>query len=168
MKKIGIISDTHGYWHERIAHHFSDCHEIWHAGDIGSIDVAKQLESLGKPVRAVYGNIDGQPLRTQFPLNQIFVCESVKVLITHIAKTPPQYTPRVRQLIEIEKPKLLICGHSHILKVQWVAELGLLHLNPGAAGQQGFHQVLTLITLCIDGEDMRDCRIIELGKRGSS
>ncbi len=161
MKKIGILSDTHGYWDERFALHFASCDEIWHAGDIGSLEIINKLEAL-KPVRAVLGNIDGYPVRLQCPKNLRFKIEDVDVWLTHIGGYPGRYTPEVREELFRNPPQLFVCGHSHILKVQYDHTLKLLHINPGAAGKQGFHAIRTLVRFVIDGKEMKDLEVIEL------
>ena len=138
--------------------------EIWHAGDIGSLDVTDQLEA-GSTLRAVYGNIDNAVIQQEFPLDQKFHCEAVSVWITHIGGYPDRYNRRVREEIKDSPPDLFISGHSHILKVQWDKKLNLLHMNPGACGKQGFHQVRTMLRFVIDGKDIKDLEVIELGKR---
>jgi len=165
MTRIGIISDTHGYLDERVFYHFEECHQIWHAGDIGTEEVARALEAF-KPVKAVYGNIDGHLLRQSYPENQHFLCEETPVFITHIAGTPPKYAARVLHEIQTHKPAVLVCGHSHLLKVLRLPQFGnLLHINPGAAGKSGFHKVRTLIRLSIAQQRIYDLEVIELGKR---
>ncbi len=164
MKRIGLLSDTHGYLDSSIKKHFASCDEIWHAGDIGTEEVSDKL-SAWKPYRAVYGNIDGHKLRSMHPENQIFEVEGVKVLMTHIGGYPGRYVPRVRELIETEKPKLYICGHSHILKVIFDKKYQVLHMNPGAAGVNGFHQVKTMLRFVLDSGEIKDLEVIELGKR---
>ena len=133
MLRIGLLSDTHGFINPRILDFFSNCDEIWHAGDIGNTDTADKLGAL-KPLRAVYGNIDGTQLRMSYPKNQVFFSEQVKVLMTHIGGYPGRYEKEARQLIESEKPGMFVCGHSHILKVMYDKKHELLHFNPGAAG----------------------------------
>lgn len=165
MKRIGLLSDTHGYIDPSLKKYLDSCDEIWHAGDIGTLEVTDTLASW-KPLRAVYGNIDGDKLRLSFPENQLFVLEGVKVLITHIGGYPGRYTARVKELISTQRPKLYICGHSHILKVMHDKHLHCLHMNPGAAGIHGFHQVKTLLRFTIDAGDIKDLEVIELGKRG--
>jgi putative phosphoesterase len=160
MKKIGLLSDTHGYWDEKFAHYFSVCDEIWHAGDIGSEEVLHRLEAL-KPVRAVYGNIDGYPLRTLCPPLLRFKVEAVEVLLTHIGGYPGRYEPGIRSELYAHPPKLFVCGHSHILKVIYDKHLQMLCVNPGAAGKYGFHSVRTLMRFVIDGEDIREMEVIE-------
>lgn len=164
MKRIGLLSDTHGYIDQGIKKHFANCDEIWHAGDIGNVNVSDTL-SAWKPYRAVYGNIDGGKLRLMHPEDQLFELEGVKVLMTHIGGYPGRYVPRVRELILREKPKLYICGHSHILKVMYDKKHEVLHMNPGAAGISGFHQIKTMLRFVIDNGNIRDLEVIELGKR---
>ncbi len=164
--KIGLVSDTHSHWDSRIAEHFKDCDEIWHAGDIGSLEVIGHLEAL-KPVRAVHGNIDGPEIRQQYPENQRFVCEGLYVWITHIGGYPPRYNPKVLKLLKSDTPRIFICGHSHILRVMPDKNLGnLLYLNPGAAGQEGFHQMRTLLRFEINEQKISRMEVVELGKRG--
>jgi len=165
MKRIGLLSDTHGHIPKKAYEFFADCNEIWHAGDIGNIETAKELAGI-KTLKAVYGNIDGQDIRSFYPLYQEFTCEGVKVLMIHIGGYPGRYTPEARALIDEIKPKLFITGHSHILKVINDPKKNLLHINPGAAGKYGMHQIATLIRFVIDGEDIRDLEIQELPKSG--
>lgn len=165
MKRIGLISDTHGYLDDAVFKHFESCDEIWHAGDFGTIAIAEQLAKKGQPVRGVYGNIDGYDVRSVYPEQLIFMCEEVKVLIKHIGGYPGRYEHGVRELILNEKPQLFISGHSHILKVMYDDKLHCLHMNPGAAGKQGWHKVRTLIRFMIEGKEMKNCEVIELGKR---
>jgi putative phosphoesterase len=160
MKRIGLISDTHGYLHPGIFTFFRDCDEVWHAGDIGSLETIAGLAAF-KPVRAVYGNIDGYPVRVSYPEVQSFFCEDVKVLMIHIGGYPGRYDKKVRQLIEKEKPGLFISGHSHILKVMHDDKYGLLHINPGAAGKYGLHGRITFARFIIDGNNIRDLEISE-------
>lgn len=164
MKKIGLISDTHSYLHPRLAHHFKDCDEIWHAGDIGDISVANQLEEL-KPFRAVYGNIDGTEVRARYPRNLRFELEGLKIWMTHIGGYPPGYDVRVREEIRLNPPDLFVCGHSHILKAMPDPRLKLLHLNPGAAGKVGFHKVLSVMRFDIKDGKPENLEVIELEKR---
>ncbi len=164
MTRIGLLSDTHGFLDENVAVHFKDCDEIWHGGDFGDMTLVDDLRKL-KPLRGVYGNIDGKEIRSDFPENLFFTCEKVKVFMTHIGGYPPRYNPRVKPLIAENRPQLFISGHSHILKVMYDEKMGCLHMNPGAAGKQGWHKVRTLIRFVIDGSDIKDCVVIELGKR---
>jgi hypothetical protein len=165
MKKIGLISDTHGYLDDAVLKHFKSCDEIWHAGDFGSIEIAQQLQKMQVPIRGVYGNIDGQDVRSVYPEQLVWLCEDVKVLMTHIGGYPPKYNTKVKAELLSHRPQLFISGHSHILKVMFDDKLKCLHMNPGAAGKQGWHALRTLITFSIDGRDMKDCNVIELGKR---
>lgn len=164
MKKIGIISDTHSCWDDRYASHFSSCDEIWHAGDVGDIDVIRRLEGICPVVRAVRGNIDSGPVLRRCPEIECFTVEDVKVWMTHIGGYPGRYAPGVRRMLVEERPALMVAGHSHILKVVYDRELSLLHINPGAAGYHGWQKERTLVRLAIDGADMRDLEVIELGK----
>ncbi len=165
MTKILLLSDTHSHIDESILKYARQADEIWHAGDIGSLAVTDALRKI-KPIRAVYGNIDNKDIQMEFPLDNRFKCEDVEVLMTHIGGYPPKYNGRTRPLIQENPPKLFICGHSHILKVMWDKKLGVLHMNPGACGKHGFHQVRTMLRFAIDGEDIKDLEIVELGKRG--
>lgn len=164
MRKIGIISDTHGYLDEKVFVHFADCDEIWHAGDIGTSHVVEQLEAF-KPLKAVYGNIDGTELRKSYPETAVFMCEEVKVMIHHIAGKPYTYPAAAKKLIIEHQPGILVCGHSHILRVEFDKKLQFLYLNPGAAGVHGFHKVKTLLRFKIDGQRIFDMEAIELGPR---
>ncbi len=162
MMRIGLISDTHGYLDPKVKKYFKECDEIWHLGDVGNIDVIKQLTKI-KPVRGVYGNIDGQDIRKNFPKELKFTCEEVKVWLVHIGGYPNRYAKDVRERIKFNAPNLFISGHSHILKVMFDKKLNLLHINPGAAGKSGFHKVKTLIRFTIDKKDIKDLEVIELG-----
>jgi putative phosphoesterase len=164
VKKIGLLSDTHGYLHPRVKHHFKDCDEIWHAGDIGNIALADELNDF-KPLRAVYGNIDGNDVRKVHPLHQRFTLEGVDTWITHIGGYPKHYDRRIRDEIKSNPPKLFICGHSHILKAMPDKDLHLLHLNPGAAGKVGFHKVLSLMRFVLRNGSIEQLEVIELEKR---
>ncbi len=164
MTRIGLISDTHGYLDDRVFRHFEPCDEIWHAGDFGTIAVAEALRAF-RPLRAVHGNIDGPEIRHQYPENQRFVCEEVAVFMTHIGGYPGRYAPAARAELQRQPAQLFISGHSHILKIMFDDKLKCLHMNPGAAGRQGWHKVRTLIRFVIDGKDMKQCEVIELGKK---
>jgi putative phosphoesterase len=164
MTRIVLLSDTHGHIDERILEYGRTADEIWHAGDIGSMEVADALAGL-KPFRAVYGNIDNHIIQREYPLDQRFYCEGVSVWITHIGGYPGNYSYRVKNEIRSKPPKLFICGHSHILKVMWDKKLGTLHMNPGACGRAGLHQVRTMLRFSIEGEEIRNLEVIELGKR---
>lgn len=164
MKKILLLSDTHGHMDPTILKYAAQADEVWHAGDIGSLSVIDELEAL-KQVRGVHGNIDDHVIQKEFPENNRFMCEGVDVWITHIGGYPNRYNIRVRDEIRNNPPKLFICGHSHILKVMHDKKLGLLHMNPGACGKHGFHQVRTMLRFVIDGEKISDLEVVELGKR---
>lgn len=162
--KVGLLSDTHAYWDSRYLEYFKECDEIWHAGDIGSVDLAKRLAEF-KPLRAVYGNIDGQSLRLDYPKVALFEVEGVKVLMTHIGGYPGRYNPEIRKELYEVRPQLFICGHSHILKVMFDRQLNCLCINPGAAGKSGFHLVRTLVRFAIEDGMVKDLEVIELGNR---
>ncbi len=163
MKRIGIISDTHSCWDEKYKTYFSECDEIWHAGDIGSTEVAERLAAI-KPLRAVCGNCDGGDLRFRFPETLRFKCEEADVLLTHIGGYPGNYDPRIRSKIYSMPPDLFICGHSHLLKVKYDKSLNLLHINPGAAGKMGWHPERTIVRLTIDGKSFKDLEVITIGE----
>lgn len=160
MKKIGLISDTHGKLSKRVIRFLEEVDEIWHAGDIGSEELADKLVEL-KPLRAVYGNIDGHVLRRMYPENLRFFCEEVDVLITHIGGYPGRYEPLIRKEIYANPPQLFISGHSHILKVVHDKKINTLHINPGAAGNSGFHSVCTAVRFKIDGKNISDLEVLE-------
>lgn len=164
MTRIGLISDTHNYLDDAVYKHFDQCDEIWHAGDFGTADVSDKLKAF-KPLKGVYGNIDGRDIRDEFPEKLIFTCEDVKVFMTHIGGYPEKYVPAIREELYAERPKLFICGHSHILKVIYDKKLQCLHMNPGAAGKHGWHKVRTLLRFVVDGDRMSNCEVIELGAR---
>lgn len=166
MKKILLLSDTHGHLDPKIHKYINGADEVWHAGDIGTTAVADEISKL-KTLKGVFGNIDGHELRSQFPENQIFSCEGVKVLMTHIGGYPGRYNARVKNLIHEEKPQLYVCGHSHILKVMQDRKNNLLHMNPGACGIQGFHKVRTMLRFELNQGKIENLEAIELGKRGS-
>lgn len=163
-KRVGVLSDTHGYWDERYAKYFAECDEIWHCGDIGSAELLDKLEAI-KPVRAVYGNIDGQDIRSRVPKHQRFTLEGATVWITHIGGYPGHYAKDVLPDIFSRPPKLFVSGHSHILKVMFDKTLNLLHLNPGAAGIFGFHKTRTLLRVTIDNGEFKDLEVIELDEK---
>lgn len=162
--RIGLLSDTHGHLDDRIFQYFEECDEIWHAGDIGTAEVSEKLAAY-RPFKAVYGNVDGGQLRIQFPEDLWFDCEGVSVWITHIGGYPPKYNRRTKEILKERTPDLFICGHSHILKVMHDKERGLLHINPGAAGLQGFHKIRTLVRFDINSAKISNLEVIELGKR---
>ena len=165
MKKILLLSDTHSHIDDVILKYVNQADEVGHAGDIGDLKVTDTLKKL-KPLRAVFGNIDDDKARMEFPLNNRFECEGITVLITHIGGYPGKYNQAIKAEIESNPPKLFICGHSHILKVQFDKKNNLLHMNPGAAGIHGFHQVRTMLRFEIDGDKIQKLEIIELGNRG--
>jgi putative phosphoesterase len=162
MTKIGLISDTHGFLDENVFKHFETCDEIWHAGDFGTMELVKRIKEK-KRLRGVYGNIDGQDIRVEFPEQIVFNCEDVKVMIRHIGGYPPKYNPETKKELLAHKPQLLISGHSHILKIIYDDKLNCLYMNPGAAGKQGWQKVRTIIRFAIDGNDIKNCEVIELG-----
>lgn len=164
--KIGLLSDTHSLLDPKIFTHFSGCDEVWHAGDIGDVQVADALEKF-KPFRAVYGNIDAKEIQVRYPEDLRFTCEGVDVLITHIGGAPPNYNPRAKKLFKEKTPHLFICGHSHILRIKKdPAYNNMLYLNPGACGNQGFHMMKTLVRFDISKGVISNMEVIELGKRG--
>lgn len=160
MKKIGIISDTHSLFDIHLQEFLSDVDEIWHAGDFGSPELADTI-AMYKPLVGVYGNIDGGATRLMFAESKVWMCENVKIAMTHIGGHPARYDPRAMDLIRREHPKILIAGHSHILRVQYDSKNGLLYINPGAAGINGFHKVRTAVRLIIDGSDIKDMEVGE-------
>lgn len=164
MTRIGILSDTHSCWDDRYAVHFADCDEIWHAGDVGCLDTLRRLRGIAPVVRAVRGNIDHGQLTRECPEILSFRVEDVGVWMTHIGGYPGRYAPGVRRMLIDARPQLMIAGHSHILKVMFDDELKLLHINPGAAGYHGWQRQRTLVRLTIDGADIKDLEVIELGK----
>lgn len=164
MTRIGILSDTHGFWDDRYLKHFERCDEIWHAGDIGSPEVARRLAEF-RPLHAVCGNIDGGDLRRLYPEMDRFSVEGTDVLLKHIGGYPGHYDASVRGRLFVRPPKLFVCGHSHILKVQFDKTLNLLYINPGAAGISGWHKVRTLVRFGIDGGEFKDLEVIELAER---
>ncbi|WP_250432876.1 metallophosphoesterase family protein [Hanstruepera flava] len=163
MKKILLLSDTHSYIDDAIFKHVNQADEVWHAGDIGNLKVTDSIKNL-KPLRAVYGNIDDEKARLEFPLDNRFMCEGVDVWITHIGGYPDKYNARIREKIEENPPQLFISGHSHILKVMPDKKLNLLHMNPGAVGKHGFHKVRTMLRFTIDGRKIENLEVIELKK----
>lgn len=167
MIRIGLLSDTHSFLDDKIFQHFADCDEIWHAGDFGSLELLERLQAF-KPLRGVYGNIDGPEIRAVMPLDQRYECAGVQVFMTHIGGYPGRYEPRVRKLLQADPPVngIFISGHSHILKVMPDKTLGFLHINPGACGNEGWHQVKTLVRLTLDAGKIGNLEVIEIGKRG--
>jgi len=164
MKRIGLLSDTHGCYDERFEKYFAECDEIWHAGDIGDISVTDQLKKIA-PLRAVFGNIDGHIIRREFPEHTRFACEGVDVWMTHIGGKPYVYDWKIRDKINKNPPQLFICGHSHICKVQMDKRLKTLYMNPGAAGTKGFHKVRTLLRFTLERGNIKDLEVVELGNR---
>jgi len=164
MLRIALLSDTHNYLEPGLHKYLESCDQIWHAGDIGTISICEELRKI-KPLIAVYGNIDGQDVRKEYPGEVEFMCEGVKIFMTHIGGYPGHYPSTLRKQLEEKKPGLFICGHSHILRVIYDKEHQLLHINPGAAGIHGFHQVKTLVRFSILDSEIKDLEVIELGKR---
>ena len=165
MKKILLLSDTHSYIDDQILKFVKQADEVWHAGDVGDLKVTDTIKKH-KPLRAVYGNIDDKDARIEFPLDNKFELEGVNVWITHIGGYPGKYNQRVREDLKIEKPTLFICGHSHILKVQFDKKLNILHLNPGAAGNHGFHKVRTMLRFELTNGKIENMEVVELAHRG--
>jgi putative phosphoesterase len=166
MTKILLLSDTHSYIDDAILKYVNNADEVWHAGDIGDLNVTDEIKKI-KPLRGVFGNIDNKEARLEFPLINRFFCENVPVFITHIGAYPNKYNPAVRAELILNPPKLFICGHSHILKVQYDKIFNLLHMNPGACGISGFHHVRTMIRFEIDDDKIKNLEIIELGLRAA-
>jgi putative phosphoesterase len=166
VKKILLISDTHGYLDPKLIKHIEEADEVWHGGDIGPVHLCDNIKKI-KPFKAVYGNIDGQDVRSEYPENLIFSCEELKVLMTHIGGYPGKYPARVKSLIEQHRPGLFICGHSHILKVMYDKQYNLLHINPGACGVHGFHKVKTAVRFEVNAKEIKNLAVIELGSRAS-
>lgn len=162
--RIGLLSDTHGHLDERIFEHFKECDEIWHAGDIGTLELADQLATF-KPLVAVYGNIDGHEIRRTHPQNQRFTREGMDIWMTHIGGRPGNYDRRVKQELHLNPPQVFVCGHSHILRVIYDKKMNFLYLNPGAAGKSGFHKVRTMLRFTVAQGRMKDMEIIELAAR---
>lgn len=166
MTKIGLISDTHGFLDESVFTHFKDCDEIWHAGDIGSLEIIEKLEGF-KPTRFVFGNIDEKEIQWEVPENQNFTIEGLDVWMTHIGGSPPNYNPAVKIQLKIKTPDIFVCGHSHILKVMRdPKQNNMIFLNPGAAGKQGWHKMKTLLRFTLDSGKMSNLEVVELGLRG--
>ncbi len=164
MTRIGLLSDTHGYLDPKIFDYFAEVDEIWHAGDVGSLDVIDELKAF-KPLRGVYGNIDGAEIRAELPEFQQFECDGVSVLITHIGGKPGKYQRKAYEKIEEVHPRLFVCGHSHILLVKMDPRYDMLWMNPGACGYKGFHQVKTILRFSLSEGRIHDLEVIELGKR---
>ena len=164
MTRILLLSDTHSHIDDAIIKYVNQADEVWHAGDIGDLNVTDQIKKL-KPLRGVFGNIDDDKARMDFPLHNRFFCENVNVWITHIGGYPGKYNPKIVEELTKNPPKLFICGHSHILKVIFDKKNNFLHMNPGAAGISGFHTISTMLRFVIDNDKIKDLEIIELGKR---
>ena len=162
MKRIGILSDTHSLWDDRYAKYFTGCDEIWHAGDIGDLTILDRLAKVAPTVRAVYGNIDSQEARRRLKEIEIFTTDGVKVVMTHIGGYPGHYAPGIRNRLDLSAPQIFVSGHSHILKIMPDREFSLLHINPGAAGKQGWQTARTLVTITIDRGTVKDAEVIEL------
>jgi putative phosphoesterase len=166
MTQIGLISDTHGFLDEQVFEHFKDCDEIWHAGDIGSLEIIQKLENF-KPTRFVYGNIDSKEIQWQVPENQHFTIEGLDIWMTHIGGSPPNYNPLVRKQLKEKTPHIFVCGHSHILRIMRdETRKNMIFLNSGAAGNEGFHKIKTLLRFTLDNQKLLNVEVIELGKRG--
>ena len=164
--KIGLLSDTHGHLDAKVFEYFKDCDEVWHAGDIGD-DVADLLAEF-KPLRAVFGNIDDKKLQSRFPEDLRFTCEELNVWITHIGGVPPRYNPRVKKILTEDPPDLFICGHSHILRIiKDPAMNNMVYINPGAAGNHGFHHIKTLVRFNVKKKEIQNLEVIEMGRRGA-
>ncbi|MBR6286470.1 MAG: metallophosphoesterase family protein [Bacteroidaceae bacterium] len=164
MKRIGLLSDTHSYWDDRYLQYFEQCDEIWHAGDIGSMEVARRLAAF-RMFRAVHGNIDSGDVRRQFPELLRWRCEDADILMKHIGGYPGRYDASIVRQIHERPPHLFISGHSHILKVQYDKLLGCLHINPGAAGMSGFHAARTIVRFTVDGCKFSDLEVVELAEK---
>lgn len=164
--KIGLISDTHSFLDPKVLTYFNACDEVWHAGDIGDATVANELEKF-KPLRAVFGNIDDKAMQARYPEDLWFTCEGLTIWMTHIGGAPPNYNPRIKKLLKEKTPDVFICGHSHILRVKKDPTYNMLYINPGAAGNHGFHSIKTLIRFELNNKIISKLEVIELGKRGA-
>lgn len=164
--KVGLLSDTHSYLDPKVFEFFKETDEIWHAGDIGDAAVADQLQAF-KPLRAVFGNVDDRDLQIRFPEHLWFSCEGLLVWMTHIGGAPPHYNPAVKKVLREKTPDVFICGHSHILRIKKDPDYNLLYLNPGAAGNHGFHHMKTIVRFEVTGKELKKMEVIELGKRGA-
>ncbi len=165
LMKVGLLSDTHGWIHPRLYDHFASCDELWHAGDIGSLETAEALAAF-RPLRAVYGNIDGDKVRRLYREDLKFQAGELNVWLTHIGGSPGNYDRRVKSALYDDPPDIFICGHSHIAKIMYDKKANFLYINPGAAGYSGFHKFMTLVRFSIDGSEIHDMELIELGERG--
>ena len=166
MIRIGLISDTHNFLDEAVFKHFDKCDEIWHAGDFGTAAIAERLKEF-RPLKGVFGNIDGYDIRSFYPEKLSWNCENVNVYMTHIGGHPNRYAPGIKQELASSGARLFISGHSHILKIIYDEKINCLHINPGAAGNQGWHKIRTIVRFAIDGSNIKDCEVIELGRRGA-
>jgi uncharacterized protein len=164
MRKIGLLSDTHGFLEPKLFEFFQSCDELWHAGDFGNLDTADQLAAY-KPLRGVYGNIDDHKVRAVYPKHLKFKCEEVKVWMTHIGGYPGHYDISVRSGLLDDAPNLFVCGHSHILRVMFDKKFSFLYLNPGAGGHYGFHKVKTFLRFEIEGSNIKNLEILELPRQ---
>ena len=165
--KIGLLSDTHSHLDPKVFEYFKECDELWHAGDIGDAVTVNELEKF-KPLRAVYGNIDDQAMQVRFPEDLWFSCEGITIWMTHIGGAPPNYNPRIKKMLKDRIPDIFICGHSHILRIKKDRTYkNMLYLNPGAAGNHGFHLIKTLVRFEVIGKEIKNMEVIELGKRGA-
>jgi uncharacterized protein len=165
MTRIALLSDTHSYFDPKLPEYLSECQEIWHAGDIGDISVINQLTDI-KPVKAVFGNIDDKSAQAQFPEDLWMETEGFTIWMTHIGGVPPHYNPRINKILKEKTPDIFICGHSHILKIIRDKERNMLYINPGAAGQHGFHHIKTLVRFELHQKEIKNMEVVELGKRG--
>lgn len=163
--RVGLLSDTHGFFDDAIVQYFAMCDEVWHAGDIGSITVLERLTNF-KPTRAIYGNVDGPEIRSRIAGNLDWECDGIRVYMTHIGGYPGNYDRRAKAELVRRRPGLFICGHSHIARVTRDPELGLLHMNPGACGHQGWHTMRTLLRFVVETGAIQSVECIELGPRG--
>jgi len=161
LTKIGLLSDTHNFLDEAVFEHFKNCDEIWHAGDFGTVEIANKLAAF-KPLKGVYGNIDGQDIRATYPQKLQWKCEEVMIFMKHIGGYPPNYNVPTKKELQQALPQLFISGHSHILKIMFDEKLQCLHMNPGAAGKQGWQKVRTVVRFTIDKKDIKDCEVIQL------
>ncbi len=165
--RVGLISDTHGFLDTKVFDYFEKCDEVWHAGDVGSVDIIEALRAF-KPLKGVYGNIDDLQVQSLFPEDQKFNCEGFSIWMTHIGGAPPRYNPRVKKELALSVPDIFICGHSHILRIKRDPTFSnMLYLNPGAAGNHGFHTMRTIVRFTLEQKAIRDLEVIDLGKRGA-
>ena len=167
MKKIGLISDSHGYLDDNVLGHLVEVDEVWHAGDIGQEDVLHRLP-MDSVKRIITGNIDDHPMQQKYPAELFFELEGMRILMIHIGGTPPRYAKGIKAKIQSLKPNVFVCGHSHICKVVYDRELECLYVNPGAIGNQGFHHMKTMLTFELDSGKVKNMCVVELGRRGKS